>query len=60
MMLVKMRILHETKLTSVIRVPYSSAFVKITAVHMHITFASEVFFKFRGPKLGCALDLMVH
>ena len=44
-MLVKTRIPHETKLPSVIQVPYSSMFVKITAVHMRITFASKVFFK---------------
>ena len=43
-MLVKTRNPHETKLPSVIQVPYSSMFVKITAVHMHITFASKVFF----------------
>ena len=61
MMLVKMRIPHETKLPSVIQVPYSSMFVKITIVHVCITFTSKVFFfKFRGPKLGCALDSMAH
>ena len=37
-MLVKMRIPHETKLPGVIQVPYSSTFVKITAVHVRITF----------------------
>ena len=58
MMLVKTRILHETKLSSVVQVPYSSMFVKITAIHVCITFASKSFFflKFRGSKLGCALD----
>ena len=60
-MLVKTRIPHETKLPSVIQVPYSSMFVKITAVHVRITFVNKVFFfKFRGPKLGCALDSMAH
>ena len=44
-MLMKMRILHETKLPSVIQVPYSSIFVKITAVHVRITFASKMVFK---------------
>ena len=44
-MLVKTRILHETKLPSVIQVPNSSTFVNITAAHMHITFPSKVFFK---------------
>ena len=65
-MLVKARIPHETKLPSVIQVPYSITFVKITAVHVRIIFMSKVFFlfiylfiKFRGPKLGCALDAMV-
>ena len=49
------------KLLSVIQVPYSSTFVKITAVHMLITFASKVFFfKLRCPKLGCTLDSMAH
>ena len=43
-MLVKTRIPHETKLPSVIQVPYSSTFVKITAVHVRITFVSKVFF----------------
>ena len=33
------------KLPSVIQVPYSSTFVKITIVHVSITFASKVFFK---------------
>ena len=37
-------LLLETKLPSVIQVPYSSTFVKITTVHMRITFASKVFF----------------
>ena len=59
-MLVKTRIPHETKLPSVVQVPYSSTFVKITAVHVHITFASRCFLKFKGPKLGCALDSMAH
>ena len=45
MMLVKTRIPHETKLPSVIQVPYSSTFVKITTVHVRITFVSKVFFK---------------
>ena len=49
-MLVKMRILHETKLHSVIQVPYSSTFVKITVVHVLITFASKVFFKIQRSK----------
>ena len=40
---VKMRIPHETKFPEVIQVPYSSTFVKITAVHMCITFTSKVF-----------------
>ena len=44
-MLVKTMILHEIKLPSVIQVPYSGTFVKITAVHVHITFMSKVFFK---------------
>ena len=67
-MLVKTRILHETKLPSVIQVPYSSTFVKITAVHVHITFTSKVFIYIYicrerergggGPKLGRALDSM--
>ena len=43
-MLVKTRISHEIKLPSGIQVPYSSTFVKITAVHVRITFASKVFF----------------
>ena len=50
MMLVKMRIPHETKLPSVIQVPYSSAFIKITAVEVCITFASKVFFKIQRSK----------
>ena len=41
-MLVKTRIPHETKLPSVVQAPYSSTFVKITAVHVSITFASKV------------------
>ena len=46
MMLVKTRIPHETKLPSVIQVPYSSTFVKITVVHVRITFMSKVVFFF--------------
>ena len=44
-MLVEMRIPHETKLPSVIQVPYSDTFVKVTTVHVRITFMSKVFFK---------------
>ena len=49
-MLVKMRIPHKIKLSSVIQVPYSSTFFKITAVHVRITFASKVFFKIERSK----------
>ena len=45
MMLVKAWIPHEIKLPSVIQVPHSSTFVKITAVHVHVKFTSKVFFK---------------
>ena len=48
--MVKTRIPHETKLPTVIHVPYSSTFVKITAVHVRITFASKVFFKIERSK----------
>ena len=37
-MLVKTRIPHETKLPSVVQVPYSCTFVKITTVHVRIRF----------------------
>ena len=42
MMLVKTRIPHETKLPSVIQVPYSSTFVKITALHVCIRFVGAL------------------
>ena len=49
-MLVKTRIPHETTLRSVIQVPYSSTFVKITTVHVRIIFTSRVFFKIQRSK----------
>ena len=62
MMLVKTRIPHETELPSVIQVPYSSTFVKrlpqfMCALRLR---AMGFFFKFKCPKLGCALDSMAH